>query len=119
MNRIWEKEPPLLSVKGLKKTFGKKTVVDDVSFDVFPGEVIAVVGENGAGKSTLMKVFRVHYTPTEGTITVDGKEYSKFDPFLSKQLGINIVYQEMTWFQAWTLWKISLSATKKPMDWES
>ena len=48
MNRIWEKEPPLLSVKGLKKTFGKKTVVDDVSFDVFPGEVIAVVGENGA-----------------------------------------------------------------------
>ena len=44
MNRIWEKEPPLLSVKGLKKTFGKKTVVDDVSFDVFPGEVIAVVG---------------------------------------------------------------------------
>ena len=79
MNRIWEKEPPLLSVKGLKKTFGKKTVVDDVSFDVFPGEVIAVVGENGAGKSTLKNMLCGLLKPTDGQIYIDGKEVQQIN----------------------------------------
>ena len=97
-------------MKDIKKEFSGVWALSGITFEVYPGEIHCLVGENGAGKSTLMKVLSGAYTPTEGTITVDGKEYSKFDPFLSKQ---------MTWFQAWTLWKIFLSATKKPRDWES
>ena len=81
-------------MKDIKKEFSGVWALSGITFEVYPGEIHCLVGENGAGKSTLMKVLSGAYTPTEGTITVDGKEYSKFDPFLSKQLGINIVYQE-------------------------
>ena len=97
MNRIWEKEPPLLSVKGLKKTFGKKTVVDDVSFDVFPGEVIAVVGENGAGKSTLKNMLCGLLKPTDGQIYIDGKEVQQIN---GREHGICAVHQELSLFQS-------------------
>ena len=85
---------PIIAMKDIKKEFSGVWALSGITFEVYPGEIHCLVGENGAGKSTLMKVLSGAYTPTEGTITVDGKEYSKFDPFLSKQLGINIVYQE-------------------------
>ena len=106
-------------MKDIKKEFSGVWALSGITFEVYPGEIHCLVGENGAGKSTLMKVLSGAYTPTEGTITVDGKEYSKFDPFLSKQLGINIVYQENDLVPSMDVVEISLSATKKPTDWES
>lgn len=85
---------PLISMNNIKKEFSGVWALSGISFDVFPGEVHCLVGENGAGKSTLMKILSGAYTPTEGSIEVDGAEYQKLDPELSKQLGINVVYQE-------------------------
>lgn len=65
-----------------------------ITFDVYAGECTASWAKTAPGKSTLMKVLSGAYTPTAGSIEVDGTTYQKLDPTLSKQLGINIVYQE-------------------------
>jgi len=72
---VWDDEPPLLSVDGLSKRFGKVVAVDDISFELWPGEVLAVVGESGSGKTTLLRCLgsglsadagRVHYRKRDG-----------------------------------------------------
>ena len=65
---------PFVSLTGMSKSFFGVKVLKDVSFDVRPGEVHALLGENGAGKSTLIKMMSGLYSPDEGTIVVDGKE---------------------------------------------
>ena len=87
---------PILSVKNLKKTFGTKTVVDNVSFDVKPGEIIALVGENGAGKSTLKNMLCGLLDPTDGKIFMEGKEIGKNS---NEESGISAVHQELSLFQ--------------------
>ena len=94
MSIDYENRKPVISMKGIKKEFSGVWALSGITFDVYAGEVHCLVGENGAGKSTLMKVLSGAYTPTAGSIEVDGKTYQKLDPTLSKQLGINIVYQE-------------------------
>ncbi len=59
---------PLLDVRHLTKRFGGLTAVDDVDLQVFPGEVVALLGDNGAGKSTLIKMVSGVYQPDEGQI---------------------------------------------------
>ncbi|MFI3174822.1 MAG: sugar ABC transporter ATP-binding protein [Bacillota bacterium] len=88
---------PILSIRNLQKTFGTKTVVDDLSFDVYPGEVIALVGENGAGKSTTKNMLCGLLEPTAGKIIVDGKEFSKINGY---EHGISAVHQELSLFQS-------------------
>ena len=83
-----------LEMKGITKRFGKVTALHDVSLDVKPGEIHALVGENGAGKSTLMKILSGAYTKDEGTILVDGKEVNIDGSRSSMNLGIAIIYQE-------------------------
>ena len=94
MSIDYENRKPVISMKDIKKEFSGVWALSGITFDVYAGEVHCLVGENGAGKSTLMKVLSGAYTPTAGSIEVDGKTYQKLDPTLSKQLGINIVYQE-------------------------
>jgi ABC-2 type transport system ATP-binding protein len=67
----------ILSIQGLTKTFGSKTVVDNVSFDVGTGEVLGFLGPNGAGKSTTMKMIVGFLTPTAGTAVVAGHDVSR------------------------------------------
>lgn len=81
-------------MKGIVKEFPGVRALSGISFEVYPGEVHALVGENGAGKSTLMKVLSGAYRPTAGTIEVGGVSYRSLDPETSKALGIAIVYQE-------------------------
>ncbi|SHH70721.1 sugar ABC transporter ATP-binding protein [Clostridium grantii] len=88
---------PILSVKNLKKAFSGKTVVDGVSFDLYPGEIIALVGENGAGKSTLKNMLCGLLKPTEGQIFVDGAEIQHINGF---EHGISAVHQELSLFQS-------------------
>lgn len=85
---------PLIRMDGIVKEFSGVCALGGITFDVYKGETHCLVGENGAGKSTLMKILSGAYTPTGGTITVDGKTYTELTPRLSKELGIDIVYQE-------------------------
>jgi len=86
--------PYKLEMKNITKRFGKVTALSDVSLQVKPGEIHALVGENGAGKSTLMKILSGAYTKDEGEIFVDGNEVTIKGPKSSMDLGIAIIYQE-------------------------
>ncbi len=94
MTTDYKNQKPVISMQGITKEFSGVWALSGITFDVFPGEVHCLVGENGAGKSTLMKILSGAYTPTGGLIEVDGKPYKRLEPNLSKDLGINIVYQE-------------------------
>ncbi len=58
---------PILELRGISKRFGAVQALTDVDFEVYPGEVVALVGDNGAGKSTLIKCIAGTHTPDEGT----------------------------------------------------
>jgi putative phosphonate transport system ATP-binding protein len=64
-------KPPLLRVQGLSCAYGVKTVVRDISFDLWPGEVLAIVGESGSGKTTLLNTVAARHTPSEGHVYFD------------------------------------------------
>ncbi|MBQ9030786.1 MAG: sugar ABC transporter ATP-binding protein [Parasporobacterium sp.] len=85
---------PALSLKGIRKVFPGVVALDNVSIDFYPGEVHALIGENGAGKSTFIKAITGAHAPDGGTITVDGETYTAMTPALSRQHGIECIYQE-------------------------
>ena len=72
---------PILKVNAVTKCFGGLTAVDDVSFQVNPGEIVGLLGPNGAGKTTLFNVISGYYAPTQGTITFQGKDISGMPPY--------------------------------------
>jgi D-xylose transport system ATP-binding protein len=86
---------PLLELDGISKTFGAVSALTDVHFDVYPGEVVALVGDNGAGKSTLIKAIAGIYEIDHGTIKWLGHEVSIHTPTDSTALGIATVYQDL------------------------
>ncbi|ASJ76288.1 sugar ABC transporter ATP-binding protein [Granulosicoccus antarcticus] len=91
---------PLLSFRGLKKSFSGKTVVDGVSFDLFPGQVVGLVGENGAGKSTTKNMLCGLLEPTDGQIFVDGQLVERNEGHAH---GISAVHQELSLFGSLTV----------------
>lgn len=86
----------ILSVEGVCKSFSGNNVLNDISFDIVPGEVHSVVGENGAGKSTLMKIIGGIYQADAGSIVFDGKQVHFSNPWQAMQEGISIVHQELS-----------------------
>ena len=84
----------ILEVKNVTKLYPGVVALDDVSFDVEEGEILALIGENGAGKSTVIKTIAGAIQPEKGTIVIDGKEYRKLTPAAAKNAGIGVVYQE-------------------------
>jgi ribose transport system ATP-binding protein len=76
------------------KSFPGVLALNDVNFDLDPGEVHALVGENGAGKSTLMKILSGAYQPDSGLIQINGKEIRIKNPHAAHEAGISIIYQE-------------------------
>ena len=84
---------PTLSMVGITKHYDAIAALTDVSFDVLPGEVHALLGENGAGKSTLMNVASGTTAPDDGTIVFDGSPVENLTPALAQELGIAIVHQ--------------------------
>ena len=85
---------PIITMNNIVKSFPGVKALDRMTVDLYAGEIHCLVGENGAGKSTLMKVLSGAYMPDEGEIMVDGKTYPYMTSRLSKELGINIIYQE-------------------------
>lgn len=91
---------PVLSVRGLTKSFSGRTVVNDVSFDLRPGEVLALVGENGAGKSTTKNMLCGLLEPTAGTVLVDGVDVPAAERVAH---GVSAVHQELSLFGSLTV----------------
>ena len=87
---------PLIRMVGITKTFPGVTALDNISFDVMPGEVHVLIGENGAGKSTLMKILSGVYQPTSGSIICNGHTYHSLTTKTSAEEGIAVVYQELS-----------------------
>jgi len=86
---------PLLSLREINKSFGPVHVLKDVDFDVYPGQVTALVGDNGAGKSTLIKCIAGIYTPESGDVLFEGAKVDIDGPRTATALGIEIVYQDL------------------------
>jgi ABC-type sugar transport system ATPase subunit len=86
---------PLIAVTSVSKRFGGVLAVDNVSFAVFPGEVLALVGENGAGKSTTVGVISGDHRPDSGSVVFRGREIGGQSPKLIRSLGIETVYQDL------------------------
>ncbi|HEV7567167.1 MAG: fructose transport system ATP-binding protein [Microbacteriaceae bacterium] len=86
---------PLLQAKRLVKTYGRVVGLDGVSLDLYPGEVLAIIGDNGAGKSTLVKCLTGAEIPDEGEIFLDGHPVSFKRPQDAREAGIETVYQSL------------------------
>ncbi len=88
-------EAPVLSARGLVKTFGRVVGLDGVDFDLYPGEVLAIIGDNGAGKSTLIKAATGAVSPDAGEIRLDGEVVDFRSPQEAREAGIETVYQTL------------------------
>ena len=87
---------PIVSLQGITKRFGGILAVNKVDIDIYPGEVLGLVGENGAGKSTLMRVLAGFYSDYEGQILIDEKPVRADNPRVAQSLGIALVHQELS-----------------------
>jgi D-xylose transport system ATP-binding protein len=86
---------PILSLTGVSKNFGAVSALTDIELEVFPGEVVALVGDNGAGKSTLVKILAGVHAPTSGEIRFQGQPVSMSVPSDALSLGIATVFQDL------------------------
>jgi D-xylose transport system ATP-binding protein len=86
---------PVLELKSVTKRFGAVDALSGVDFEVFPSEVVALVGDNGAGKSTLIKVIAGTHEPDAGVIRFDGVEVKIHSPRQATHMGIETVYQDL------------------------
>ena len=86
---------PVLRLSGISKNFGAVSALADIDLEVFPGEVVALVGDNGAGKSTLIKTLAGVHQPTSGTIEFNGEKVVLSSPGVALDLGIATVFQDL------------------------
>ncbi len=88
---------PILEVNGVSKSFGGVEALREGSLNLFPGEVLAIVGANGAGKSTLIKIIAGVLTPDHGHISIRGTKITRQDHSVGfiRQMGVEVVYQDL------------------------
>src|SRR5215218_7602896 len=116
---------PLFRLTGVTKRFGGVVAVQDVDFDLRPGEVHALVGENGAGKSTLMKIVDGLYEPDEGSLQVNGQTATFSSPRDAEAAGIAMIPQELDLFPQLSVAENLFVGRKKPrtrwggLDWST
>jgi ABC-type sugar transport system ATPase subunit len=86
---------PLIRIERLRKEFRALVAVEEVTLDVNPGDIVALVGNNGAGKSTVVKCIAGVYPPTSGQILVEGEPVHFSSPFDARSQGIEVVFQDL------------------------
>lgn len=97
---------PLLSARHLVKRFGAVTAIDDVSLDVYAGDVLGVVGDNGAGKSTFLSLLSGYHQPDVGSFRYQGRPVRITSPAQTRRaLGIEMVYQDLAMAPDLTVWQ--------------
>ena len=89
------RQQPVLSARKLVITFGRVVGLDGVDLDLYPGEILAVIGDNGAGKSTLIKCLTGAYIPDSGEILMNGQPVHFRKPQDARMAGIETVYQQL------------------------
>jgi rhamnose transport system ATP-binding protein len=85
---------PLISARGVSKSFASVEVLRDVDLDLMPGEIHALLGENGAGKSTFAKILAGVHRPTTGSLSMSGQPVEVTSPIVAQKLGITLIHQE-------------------------
>jgi fructose transport system ATP-binding protein len=88
-------QEPLLTARGLVKRYGRVTALNNCDFDLYPGEILAVIGDNGAGKSSLIKAISGAVIPDEGEIRLGGNVVNFKSPIEAREAGIETVYQQL------------------------
>jgi simple sugar transport system ATP-binding protein len=96
---------PVFELRHISHAYGPNKVIFDVDLLVWPGEVVALVGDNGAGKSTLLKIFAGYQRPTAGTLRFAGKDVRFGSPADARRLGIEAVYQDLAIVDQLSLWR--------------
>jgi lipopolysaccharide export system ATP-binding protein len=94
---------PLLEVRGLVKSYGRRRVVDGVSFDVSAGEVVGLLGPNGAGKTTSFRIATGQITPEGGQVWFDGHDVTRLPMYRRARLGMGYLSQETSVFRKLTV----------------
>jgi branched-chain amino acid transport system ATP-binding protein len=109
------KADPILRAENITITFGALKALDNVSLEIFPGEIFAIIGPNGAGKTTMLNIINGFYTPTEGRIFFEGRERpKKLRPNVIAAQGIARTFQNLALFRGMnTLQNIMMGRTIK------
>jgi len=94
-NPLAEQSTPLLEARNIAKRFGSVTALESADFEVYPGEIVALIGDNGAGKSTLVKILSGAQKQDSGTMKLRGKEVHFSSPRDARAAGIETVYQDL------------------------
>lgn len=92
----------VMSLQNIDLSFKKVKAIEDISFDVMRGEICSLIGPNGAGKSSMLNVINGVYIPQKGTITYNGKVYTKLKPRTVAEAGIARTFQNITLFEGMT-----------------
>ena len=88
-------QEPILSGRNLVKRYGRVVALDHCDFELYPGDILAVIGDNGAGKSTLIKAVSGAVIPDEGEVFLEGKKVHFSSPIHAREHGIETVYQTL------------------------
>ncbi|MES0166822.1 ATP-binding cassette domain-containing protein [Mesorhizobium sp. M0027] len=95
MNATMTGTAPVLQLRDIRKNFGGLTAIENFSLELYPGEIVALVGDNGAGKSTLVKIVTGVRAPTSGTIIIEGQAVAMSSATMARAHGIEVVYQDL------------------------
>jgi ribose transport system ATP-binding protein len=88
--------PALIALQRIGKRFGRVKALADIDFEIRSGECVGIAGHNGAGKSTLMAVLTGVFRPDEGTMAIEGRAVSGYDPNAARAAGVRCVFQELS-----------------------
>ena len=86
---------PILEARGLSRSFGHVRALNNAAFDIYPGEVVALIGDNGAGKSTIVKAMTGNLELDSGELFFEGRPVTITSPDQATQMGMEVVYQDL------------------------